>query len=622
MNILIKTDTENYSVSIERGDSLLDALNASGHSGFDAPCGGKGTCGKCKVRILQPSAAEAGLHGPDDTETKFLGAAELASGTRLACRVFPEADMQIAVGSGGKKAVIQSAFDGRIDAAVLEDPAAVSRIRLELDAPSIDDQRSDYERITDAFNCSGAAGRLELSLSQMRTLPSLLRADDFEISLTGLFDNWFAVGSGSVSEDLYAAAVDIGTTTVVVYLVTISGEKRGMVVDFISGLNSQKGYGGDVISRIEYCMQDDSHLDELHKKITGQLSAMIGDLTRRNSLQPEDIALVTIAGNTTMTHLFSKFDPAGIAAAPFIPVVNGMCSAPAKEFGLVLPDSCSCVVLPGIASYVGSDITSGIAATGMHESDELCLLIDIGTNGEIVLGNRDGMTACSTAAGPALEGANISCGMGGIPGAVNKISAEEKGGKEVFSFSVIGDSEPEGICGSGIVDAVALFISAGLIDETGRILGEDELTEAGVHQGWINCVSEADGSKAIRITDKIMLTQKDIREIQMAKAAIAAGVKTLLSETGKSVEDVKKLFIAGGFGAAMDKHSAALIGLFPRELEQAVVIAGNTAGKGAVLAAISGRIIGEMERIAGEVKYIELSTSVLFQQEYMMAMYF
>jgi uncharacterized 2Fe-2S/4Fe-4S cluster protein (DUF4445 family) len=187
---------------------------------------------------------------------------------------------------------------------------------------------------------------------------------------------------------------------------------------------------------------------------------------------------------------------------------------------------------------------------------------------------------------------------------------------------VIGDTKPLGICGSGIVDAIAVFVTAGLIDETGRILTAGELAEGGISQGWVDCLVEADGGPALKIADGIMLTQKDVREVQMAKAAISAGVRTLLSETGKSVSDVKKLYIAGGFGSAMDKHSAAVVGLFPPELEGVVEIAGNTAGKGAVLAALSEKVITGMSVIAEQVNYIELSTSALFQQEYMTAMYF
>ena len=239
-----------------------------------------------------------------------------------------------------------------------------------------------------------------------------------------------------------------------------------------------------------------------------------------------------------------------------------------------------------------------------------------------MLGSREGMTACSTAAGPALEGANISCGMGGTDGAINNVSAAEENGREVFSFSVIGDVEPVGICGSGIIDAAAVFIRAGVIDYTGRILSKQELTEAGVHSGWIDCLCESGGFPALRIADNILLTQQDIREIQTAKGAVAAGIKTLLHEAGKTAADVKKLYIAGGFGAAINKSSAAAIGLFPPELEAVAETAGNTAGKGAVLAALSESEMKKMKEAAEAVEYIELSASAFFQMEYMNEMFF
>ena len=614
MIITIKLQNESITTDIRQGSSLLDAINKAGIEGFDAPCGGKGTCGKCRVKVDAPETAPE----PDSLEQKMLTQAELEEGVRLACRVFPEADMRIEVSAAGKKAVIQSAFGGAISEQIIADSPVSTKRYVNLPQPTIDDQRSDYRRLADAIE----EGEMNLPLHELRRLPSLLRENSYSVTVLDFFDHWIAVDGGDTTGSSWAVAVDIGTTTVVAYLLSLTGNERGSVADFVSGLNSQKGYGGDVISRIEYCMQKDGNLDELHWRITGQISAMVKELAVGRGISLNCINLVTIAGNTTMTHLFAGLDPTGIASAPFIPVATGLCASRAAYFGLDLPHSCGCVVLPGIASYVGADITAGIVATGMHETDELSILIDVGTNGEIVLGSRDGMTACSTAAGPALEGANISCGMGGIPGAINSLTAEECGDEEVFSFSVIGDEAPAGICGSGIVDALALFLNAGVVDNTGRILNDDELAEAGVHRSWINCVVREESKTAVRISGDIMLTQKDIREIQMAKAAVAAGVKTLLAETGKSIADVKKLYIAGGFGAAMNKANAAVIGLFPPELEPVVEIAGNTAGKGAVLAALSGRVVSDMEKIADSVDYIELSTSALFQQEYMMEMYF
>jgi uncharacterized 2Fe-2S/4Fe-4S cluster protein (DUF4445 family) len=212
--------------------------------------------------------------------------------------------------------------------------------------------------------------------------------------------------------------------------------------------------------------------------------------------------------------------------------------------------------------------------------------------------------------------------MGGIAGAVNSIIVSEQDEHEVFELSVIGGGNPTGICGSGIIDALAVFITAGVIDETGRMLSEAELTEAGISRGWIECLSESEGMPALKIANGILLTQKDVREIQMAKAAIAAGINTLLSDTGRSTADVKKVFVAGGFGAAMNSKNAAVVGLFPAELEPVVEIAGNTAGKGAILSALSETILDEMREVAKKVDYVELSSSVKFQTEYMLQMYF
>jgi len=614
MNIKINIDGDSIRTEIGQGDSLLEAINNAGIEGFDAPCGGKGTCGKCRITIENAET----LPPLDGAEKKSLSEDEIKGGVRLACRVFPESEMEITVSASGRKAAIQSEFEGAVSSAVLDDKSILCKLFVEVPTPSIDDQRSDLQRLIDSI----APKPIRLPMEQIRVLPGILRENDSKITVVSFFNEWIAVESGDTYEKSYAVAVDIGTTTVVGYLVEISGNKRGRIIEHVSGLNSQKGYGADVVSRIEYCMRNEGGLEELKGRITSQINGIIAKLAEKAGIDLKLINLITIAGNTTMTHIFSGFNPEGIAAAPFIPVVNDLTASKAADFGFELHDSCFCVVLPGIASYVGSDITSGIIATGMHESEELCLLIDVGTNGEIVLGNKYGLTACSTAAGPALEGANISCGMGGVPGAISSLMAAEVHGNEVFSYSVIEDVEPVGICGSGIVDAVAIFVKAGLIDNTGRILTEEELAEAGVHKSWIDCVVREDGKSGIKIADEIMLSQKDIREIQMAKGAIAAGVNTLLAETGKTSDDVKKLYIAGGFGAAMNKTSAAAVGLFPPELEEVVEIAGNTAGKGAVLSALSENVLTDMRKVARNVKYIELSTSVLFQNEYMMSMYF
>ncbi|MBI9106613.1 MAG: DUF4445 domain-containing protein [Spirochaetales bacterium] len=624
MKITLTVSGRDMIAEIKQGESLLDAVNKAGISGFDAPCGGKGSCGKCRIAIspigpTMPIGAKPGSE-PDDVERDLLSEAELGSGIRLACRVYPEGDMSITVPDSGSTAVIQTSFSGDFHQRIKDDCSPLKKTFLELAPPSIDDQRPDFKRLSDALSESGIMAAADLVM--LRRLPDLLREHDYKVTVLSLSGRLCGLEGGDTVSDSRAVAVDIGTTTVVAYLVDLAGPGRGRVIDLVSALNEQKGRGGDVISRIEYCMRQPGNLDELGSRIRTQISGMVAELCSRNNISISSIGMLTIAGNSTMTHIFSGFNPLGIAFAPFIPVHSGLYSGSGTSFGLQAGEMCSCMVLPGISAYVGSDITAGIIASEMHKSDELSLLIDIGTNGEIVLGSSRGLSACSTAAGPALEGANISCGMGGVEGAVNSITVSERGEHEVFSLSVIGGGKPEGICGSGIVDALAVFLGAGVIDETGRIRTEAELTEDGISRGWIECLSESGGKPALKVSADIMITQMDIREIQMAKAAIAAGIRTLLSETGRATTDIKRVFVAGGFGAAMNKASAAAIGLFPSDLEPVVEIAGNTAGKGAILAALSARVLDEMVKVSEDVEYIELSTSLKFQQEYMNEMYF
>ena len=369
-------------------------------------------------------------------------------------------------------------------------------------------------------------------------------------------------------------AVDIGTTTVVAYL--ISG---GEIVDTESGMNAQKSYGDDVITRIQYVMDNEDGCFVLHEAIRKQVSGMVSALCGRNGVKTDSIA---ISGNTTMLHLYAGVSPASIGVSPFTPVFTDV-----KKMG-------NTILLPSVSGYVGADTVMAILASGMHLSDEMCLLVDIGTNGEIALGNKNGILTCSAAAGPAFEGAQISCGCGGIAGAINSV----KLGADV-TYTTIGGAPPIGICGSAILDIVAQMLALEMIDETGFF--EDE---------------------ELVITDGISVTAGDIRQVQLAKAAIAAGVKTLLEETSTDVSEIKKCFLAGGFGSFLNKKSACDIGLLPAELLEKIEVIGNAAGMGTVLWQVSSECRAETDEIMKNIRYTELSDSSFFQSEFIECMNF
>ncbi len=399
----------------------------------------------------------------------------------------------------------------------------------------------------------------------------------------------------------YALAIDIGTTTVVAYLCDMKDSK---IITTVSRINAQVPFGLDVISRIKYCMDHDDGLEAQHEAVASQLNAFL-DIAEKAGYGRTDITRVVIAGNTTMEHLFTKEDPTGMGVIPFAPAsLFGRHYAP-QQLGINLDTDI--YIAPCVSAFVGGDITAAVLASGMHEKEGLSLLIDIGTNGEIVLGGKDGFFTTSTAAGPAFEGAQIQFGSGGVAGAINKVYPLQ--GK--IAYDTINDEPAMGICGSGLIDAVAVMLDTGVLDETGRIVKEHPL------------YSEYKGEPAFAIEEgKIYITQKDIRMLQPAKSAIAAGVRTLLKQAGKTVDDIQTVYLAGGFGNYMDRESALKIGLLPPLPLERIVPIGNAAGTGALLAALRKDNIEQIMRIRDMCTAVDLATDAYFMEQYVEHMYF
>ncbi len=534
-------------IIIQKSDkTVLDSLRDSFNIPIDAACGGKGTCGKCKIRVLQ-----GGVRAPDKEETNFLSDDELSRGYRLACRITSESDLHVLVDSGidtGQILENHTGYKGNIRPLVL-------KRYVELDHPTLVNQDDDLTRLLKSLD----APELHVSLSIMQRLPFFLRDNDYKCTAVYNDNTLIAVESGDTCSLNYSVAFDIGTTTVVAYLLDCS---TGDVMDTRSGLNAQKPFGADVIARIEYTMNQIDGLKTLQEKQLEQMSSLVKSLLEYNHINKKNLYSLTVAGNTTMLHLLAGINPSGIATAPFIPGFLKSFSCFIGELGNFYTDSLI-RFMPSISAYVGADIVAGVLATSMQDSEELSLLVDLGTNGEIILGDKNGFHSCSTAAGPAFEGAHISCGMGAVKSALNTFSI-----KETLEYTVLGDSEPIGICGSAIVDIVASFLETGIIDETGRFAEVEEIENETVRNIFINSYNgEGEGEFILVPGDKsasgkaITFTQKDIREVQLAKAAISAGIATLLYNSRKSEDDVVHLYIAGGFGNYINKESAAKMGL-------------------------------------------------------------
>ncbi len=603
-NITVNYNGRTISKKAEAGANLLDFLRSCGFE-MDFPCGGKGTCGKCRVKVSGMTDT------PSDNERKLLGKA-LDEGIRLACHCTVNSDIEVYMESKSDGAQIST--DTRQFVQELDPIVKKRAVRLE--RPDIEDQRTDIERLMSAARCL----ENRLGIDAVRELPRILRDADFNVTLVYSGSDLFCVEPGDTGGKCFGIAVDIGTTTIAAYLYDLVSGRRA---DVHSTLNPQKKFGADVISRIEYASSSTEAAREMHREIVSCINRIVSDFSERNGIGVDDIYAITFVGNTTMMHFLLNLPAGNIAVSPFIPVSTDTFLIKAAETGLQINKNGLIAVLPGVSAYVGADTVAAVLSSSMHESDEITLLVDIGTNGEIVLGNKKWMYSCSAAAGPAFEGANIRNGIGGVRGAIDKIEIGDS-----VRYTTIGKERAKGICGSGIVDAVAGLLKAGIIDETGRIISRDEAD--GLPPRLLERLIEIDGRNAFLLLHSsecdseidIAITQKDVRELQNAKAAIAAGIKILIKQAGIDVSDIDRVYLAGGFGNYIDRDNAVVIGLLPRELKDRIESIGNAAGAGAVGALLSQKQIARAAEIKKMIKYVELSACPEFMDEFVESMLF
>jgi uncharacterized 2Fe-2S/4Fe-4S cluster protein (DUF4445 family) len=587
------------------GENLLHVLRKSGIS-VDTPCGGKGTCGKCGVRV-------SGIAGrPSANETALLSRAQLDKGYRLACGCAITADTVVYMDDSENEAAIITAGIRR-DIGICP---LVKKRYIELIPPGLEDQTPDMERLLAASGMTAGSDMLPL----LRRLPSVLRASDYKVTVVEAGGKLISAEPGDTTNCLYGAAFDIGTTTVAAYLYDLrNGELRAVG----SMLNPQRKYGADIISRINHARQSDECLLEMRELITSCINELLQKLAGDAGISCDDIYHTVFSGNTTMLHFLNGLDASALAVSPFIPVTCGLLHLAARECGIAVNSRGLVTHIPCVSAYIGADTVAAVLSSGMYEQDGVSLLIDIGTNGEIVLGGSGWLMACSTAAGPAFEGAGLRWGMGGVTGAISSFAAGPD-----YGYTVIGNKAPRGICGSGIIDAVAVLLDEGIIDETGRLAGnsDEEGLPAEARRHLVNIgdmrsfvIAEEDESGT---GEPVVITQKDIREIQNAKAAIAAGIDTLLHISGIGYDQVNKVFLAGGFGSSIRISSAARIGLLPQCLTGRVETIGNASGSGAAECLLSDSMLKTSESIAKRIEYIELSASAYFTEKYVDNMMF
>lgn len=592
-------------VEADEGTNILQLLRENGID-MNTPCGGKGTCGKCAVRINGLRSA------PGQSEMSHLGAERLARGYRLACLCKVDADIIVyADRNMGQASIITEGKDREIPLAPV-----IKKQYVEMKAPSLEDQTDDAQRLKQECGADFA----DVDISVMQTLPEILRRSDYKVTAVSFDGKLIAVENGDTTNKLFGTAFDIGTTTIAAYLYDLGTGKN---VAVCSALNPQKRYGADVIARISYAQKSMECRKEMQTLITESINELNGRLAAKAGIECEDIYLSVFTGNTTMLHLLLALDASGIAVSPFIPAMTELKHFAASDINVEINKHGIGMVFPCVSAYVGGDTVAAVLSSGMYDRTELSLLVDIGTNGEIVLGNNEFLFSCSTAAGPAFEGANIRNGVGGIAGAIDTVGETPN-----LVYTTIGDAKPVGICGSGIIDAIYRLVQAGIIDETGRLLDEDEEEE--LEGSLRQRLADIDGSRSFVIASEgergvissIAITQRDIRELQNAKAAIAAGIDTLLKLSGKEHKDVERVYLAGGFGSKINVESAVGIGLLPQQLRGRVEAIGNAAGTGASEGLLSADILKLSRSIKNRIKYIELSSSAYFTERYVENMMF
>jgi uncharacterized 2Fe-2S/4Fe-4S cluster protein (DUF4445 family) len=595
----LRFEPEGAEVRVPSGTPVFDAASWNGIA-IDSTCGGHGTCKKCKVRVregeLPVSSVDPRAFSPD----------ELRDGWRLACRAPAHGELVIEVPPLQTRPKAALVGVGRH---VILRPSIQKR-HIVLEEPTMEDQRSDYERVCDGIDdLEPRAG-----LGVLRTLGRDLRRANWDVTAVVAYEELIDVEPGDTTGRRFAIAYDLGTTTVVATLLDL---ETGTPAAVRSMLNRQQPFGADVITRISATMMDEGALDALQARARETLAQLTEEVCSEAGVDPGEVYEVTLCGNVTMTQLALGIDPEPLSMAPFVVTTHSPPPLQAADFGIPVHPRAPAFAFPSLGAYVGGDIVAGILATGLTRDKRLRLFIDVGTNSEIALGNQDGVVATAAPAGTAFEAAQIRCGMRASDGAIEGVKLSEAG----IHLAVIGDAEPVGMCGSGLVDCVAELVTIGLLDHSGRYVDDEtaaqvapalagRLTYIGKERVFVMHWRGEDAESSV------FLSQRDVRELQFAKASIATGWEILLGELGVDASEISQVLLAGSFGQYLSASSAIRIGLVPRMALPRIVSAGNVAGEGAKIAALSHRERAEAAAIVREVRYVELSGRADFNDRF------
>ncbi|NQS91743.1 MAG: DUF4445 domain-containing protein [Chloroflexi bacterium] len=616
----VKFDIAPEAVEVPAGTMLTTAAELAGLE-INQPCGGQGRCGQCAVQVTSGKVRRR--------STMRLSAEDVENGYAISCQTVIEGDLTVLVPPQEK--IQQHLITGQ-SAADVSVPAdydyhkdqTIHRIPVTLKPPTMEDQTSDWARLHTALLQETGLEKISISRAELRKLPTVLRESEWQITPVIYIEDGLEAGGmaevvdllpGLVSEDnpLWGAAVDIGTTTVKVMLVDlISGEPKGQATEY----NGQIARGEDVISRIIFAgkQSGDQTLREL---VLDSINELLERACKRGKTTPDKVYQTIIAGNSTMIHLLLQIPPASIRLAPYVTVANHLPVLTALECGLNTYSQGKVTCLPGVASYVGSDISAGVLSSGLSETEKITLFLDVGTNGEMVLGTKEWLVTCACSAGPAFEGAGVIHGMRATTGAIDEVWINQE--TLETSWRVIGNGKPRGLCGSALISLLAEMLMTGVINKSGRFnfsLDTPRIRK-GSHGGeYVVC-----WAKESEIGEDIMLTEVDIDNLMRAKAAIFAGFSVLGDSVGIPLESVEQVLIGGGFGQYINVEKAVQIGLLPDMPWERFQFLGNTSLKGAYLALLGYKYREEISEIANRMTYIELSADNRFFDAFTSAMF-
>ena len=600
-------------VSVPAGATILEAARVA-NIYLNSICGGDGICGKCKV-ILKSGQV-------DSPPTTLLSREEVIQQYLLACSARVVSDVEVLVPdetrlAAGKILVDEDAerFSALTSQWAPEQfPLAplAWKLFLEMSLPTMADPLPDHERVYAAIRRAAEVGELQTGFSVLQSLPSVLESGKYRVTVTlgrrGGVTELVQIEPGDTTAHAYGLAVDVGTTTVVAQLVDLN---TGRIVDVEARYNSQMQYGEDYIARIMYAREHNA-LDLMQRIIVADINHLINVLVQRAQVALHDIIAVLCSGNTAMIHFLMGLDPTRIQRVPYIPSANHIPPIRAAQVGIRINGRGLLYSLPSVGAYVGSDITAGVAAIRFDHIADLSLYVDLGTNGEVVLGNKEWMVCCSASAGPAFEGSGVRHGMRAARGAIEGLKIFPDGRME---FRIIGNVPPRGVCGSGLLDALAEMLRAGILDRRGTLNPE----APGVRQGPDGLEFVLARRERTSLDTDLVITQSDIRNLIRAKAAIYASTRVLLQSLNLTPDSIQQIFLAGGFGNYLNVRNAITIGMLPDIPGRQIHFVGNGSVTGARMALVSVEAMDTADRLASQMTYFDLMQNTRFMEEFVAA---